>query len=74
VQVSRVASGNPKKAAMEACRVTEDERAELTAVLANLVEEEADQKAARGHASTRLLRATARLDRLLEDGSGRSAT
>jgi hypothetical protein len=59
---------------MEACRVTEDERAELTAVLADLAEEEADQQADRGHASTRLLRATARLNRLLEDGDGSPAT
>lgn len=67
-----MAGGPEALTAMEACRVTDDERAELAAVLADLSQEEADQQAERGHASTRLLRATARLDRLLEDGNGSS--
>jgi hypothetical protein len=47
--------------------MTDDERAELTAVREDLRVEEADQQAERGHASSRVLRAIARLDRLLED-------
>jgi hypothetical protein len=45
--------------------VTDEERVELTAVLDDLVEEETDQQADRGYASGRLLRAIARLNRLL---------
>jgi hypothetical protein len=45
--------------------VTDEERVELTAVLDDLVEEETDQQTDRGYASGRLLRAIARLNRLL---------
>jgi hypothetical protein len=47
--------------------MTDDERAELTAVREDLRAEEAEQQSERGHASSRVLRAIARLDRLLED-------
>jgi hypothetical protein len=50
--------------------VTEHEHAELMAVLSDLLDEEADQQAERGHASGRLLRAVARLNRVLEGGDG----
>lgn len=48
------------------CGLTDNERAELLAVRADLQDEEADQHSDRGHASARILRAVARLDRLLE--------
>ena len=44
--------------------MTDDERAELDQVLADLEAEEADQEAARGYASPPLSRAIARLRRL----------
>lgn len=45
--------------------VTDDERTELNAVLADLRDEETEQQAERGHASQRVLRAAARLELLL---------
>jgi hypothetical protein len=46
--------------------LTDDERVELSAIREDLQVEEADQHSDRGHASARILRAIARLDRLLE--------
>jgi hypothetical protein len=46
--------------------LTDHERAELLSVRGDLQAEEADQQSDRGHASARILRAIARLDRLLE--------
>ena len=45
--------------------VTDDERLTLQAILADLEAEEAEQIAARGYASSHLMRAGARLDQLL---------
>jgi hypothetical protein len=45
--------------------MTDDERAELSAIQEDLHLEEADQQSERGHASARILRAIVRLDRLL---------
>jgi hypothetical protein len=46
--------------------MTDDERVELSAVRADLQAEEGDQPSDRGYASTQILRAIARFDRLLE--------
>ena len=46
--------------------MTGDQRAEIQGVLDDLRAEEDDQRAERGHASNRLLRAAARLAQLLE--------
>jgi hypothetical protein len=46
--------------------LTDDERVELSAIREDLHAEEADQQLERGHASARILRAIARLDRLLD--------
>ena len=45
--------------------MTDDEREQLEAILADLRAEEADQHTERGYASPRMLRATARLQQLL---------
>lgn len=49
------------------------ERAELLAIRADLQDEEAEQHSDRGHASARILRAVARLDRLLDGASASDA-
>lgn len=46
--------------------MTDDQRNEIRVVLDDLRDEEDDQRAERGHASNRLLRAAARLEQLLE--------
>jgi hypothetical protein len=45
--------------------MTDDERSELLAVRKDLLDEEAEQHEQRGHASARILRAVARLERIL---------
>jgi hypothetical protein len=52
-------------------RVTEDERNELSAAHRDLLDEEADQQEQRGYASARILRAIARLERLLDGAPDR---
>jgi hypothetical protein len=51
-------------------RMTDEERQLLEAALDDLIAEEADQQEERGHASSRLLRAAARLRQLLDPGPG----
>jgi hypothetical protein len=51
--------------------VTEDERNELSAAHRDLLDEEADQQEQRGYASARILRAIARLERLLDGAPDR---
>ena len=46
--------------------MTDDQRDEIQSVLDDLRAEEAEQQAERGHASNRLLRASVRLEQLLE--------
>jgi hypothetical protein len=46
--------------------MTDDERSELLAIRKDLLDEESDQHEQRGHASSRILRAVARLERILD--------
>lgn len=53
--------------------MTDDERDEIRSVLDDLRAEEDEQRAERGHASNRLLRASVRLDQLLERSDAQAA-